>query len=183
MDNFLLASSSKEENECLKAQMRTKWTLSDLREAHFCVGIAITYNRNGHTISLSQTALIDKIINQFGQADTNPVSTLMDPGLKLSRPDLSTLTEEERQSLLKLPYRSLVSALIYLAIVTRPDIAYAVQQLTQFLDCYSFTHWHAAIRVARYLKGTRTMWLTIGGNNGTNFLRFSDSDWANCPNT
>ena len=149
VDDFLLTSSSKEENERLKAQMRTKWTLSDLGEARFCVGIAITHNRNRCTISLSQTALIDKIINQFGQVDANPVSTPMDPGLKLSRPDLSTLTEEECQSLLKLPYRSLVGALIYLAIATQPDITYAVQQLTQLLDCYSFTHWHAAICVAR----------------------------------
>ena len=183
VDDFLLASSSKEENERVKALMRTKWSLSDLGEAKFCLGIAITRDRSKRTISLSQTTLIDKIIHQFGQTDANPVAVPMDPGLKLSRPDLSALSEEERQYLSKLPYRSLVGALIYLAIGTRPDIAYAVQQLSQFLDSYTSDHWNAAIRVVRYLKGTRNLQLVLGGNSTIKLLGFSDSDWANCLNT
>jgi len=43
----------------------------------------------------------------------------MDPGLKLSQPDLSTVSDEERIQLNQLPYRSLVGRLIYLAIGTQ----------------------------------------------------------------
>ena len=106
VNDFLLVSSSKEENECVKVLMRSKWALSDLGEAKFCVGIAIAHDRNKRTISLSQTALIDKIIDQFSQKDTNPVAVLMDPGLKLSCPNLSVLSKEEHQYLSNLPYRS-----------------------------------------------------------------------------
>lgn len=183
VDDYLSAASSKEENETFKEQMRTRWTISDLGEAKFCLGIAISRDRTNHTIHLSQTAFIDKLTAQFGQTDAKPTSVPMDPGLKLSRPDLSQLSNEERAHIAKLPYRSLVGGLLYLAIGTRADITYAVQQLSQFLDCYTTIHWDAAIRVLRYLKATRTLKLTLGGKNNIQLIGYSDSDWANCPNT
>ena len=181
VDDFLLVSSLEEENEAFKHQMHTKWELSALGKARLCVGIAIKRDRSTRSIYLSQTALIDKLVTQFGQKDANPATLPMEPGLKLRRPDLSALSEEERQTLEKLPYRSLVGALIYLAIGTRIDIKVDVQQLTQFLDCYSFEHWNAAIQLVRYLKGSRTLWLKLGGANKIKLIGYSDSDWANCP--
>jgi hypothetical protein len=71
---------------------------------------------------------------------------------------------------------------LYLAIGTRLDISYAVQQLLQFLDSYSYTHWHAVTHVLRYLKGMRNLHLTLGGSQ-INLLGFTDSDWANCMDT
>lgn len=81
------------------------------------------------------------------------------------------------------PYRSLVGSLMYLAIGMRPDIAHAMQQLCRHLDCYRPVHWEAAKRVARYLKGTRTMKLVLGGDHTARLLGFTDSDFANCPDT
>jgi hypothetical protein len=72
---------------------------------------------------------------------------------------------------------------MYLAIGTRPDIAYAVQQLCKFLDCYGSVHWEAAKRVARYLKGTRTIGLVLGGDHTARLLGYTDSDLANCIDT
>ena len=62
-------------------------------------------------------------------------------------------------------------------------ITYAIQQLSQFLDSYSFIHWNAAVQVVHYLKGTRDLHLTLGGNNKINLLGYMDSDWANCLDT
>lgn len=107
----------------------------------------------------------------------------MDPGLRLQCPDRTKLSTEDQNALSKIPYCSLVGCLLYLAIGTQPDIAYPVQQLSQFLDNYSFLHWHAAIRVVRYLKGTKDLKLHLGGNNEVNILGYMDSDWANCLDT
>jgi hypothetical protein len=107
----------------------------------------------------------------------------MEPGLKLRRPDKRSLSVEDIAALLKLPYRAVVGSLIYLSTATRPDIAYAVQQLSRFLDCYSFVHWNAAIRVIRYLKGTRNFKLQLGGTNEIKLTGYTDSDWANCLDT
>ena len=63
--------------------MHRVWTISDLGTIHFVVGITITGDRPNHTVMLSQTALIDKIVTQFGQKNTSPAPVPMDPGLKL----------------------------------------------------------------------------------------------------
>lgn len=183
VDDFLSIASTKDENDRFKEQMKKTWTISELGEARFVVGIAITWNREQRTVMLSQTALIDKIILQFGQKDASPLSVPMDPGLKLRRVDRTTQSQEDQSQLTKLPYRSLVGCLLYLAISTRPDISYAVQQLSQYLDSYSFIHWNAAIRLVRYLKGTRELKLHLGGTNPVELLGFTDSDWANCLDT
>ncbi len=81
------------------------------------------------------------------------------------------------------PYHSLVGSLMYLAIATRPDIAYATGCLTSFMDCYQPKHWAAAIHILRYLKGMRLYSLTLGGWNSLSLLGYSDSDYANCIDT
>jgi hypothetical protein len=81
------------------------------------------------------------------------------------------------------PYRELVGSLNYLAVTTRPDIAYAVGRLASFLNCYREEHWAAAIRVLRYVKGTRSLSLILGGSSPLNLVGYADADWANCPHT
>ena len=82
----------------------------------------------------------------------------------------------------KLPYRLLVGCLLYIAIASRPDIAFAVQQLSQYLDNYDTSHWNAGICLVRYLKGTKDLKLHLGGPAIT--LRgFTDADWASCIDT
>ena len=163
VDDFLSIADQLSANERFKSQMQEIWKILSSGEARYCVGIGITRDCEKHTVSLSQTALIDKIIRQFGQQDSYPINSPMDPGLKLRRPDKKGISSEDRYRLDKLPYRSLVGCLIYLSIGTRPDISYAVQQLLQFLDSYTYAHWNAALQVVRYLKGTRDLRLTLGG--------------------
>lgn len=113
------------------------WTISDLGTAKFVRGIAISWNPELHTVALSQTTLIDKIVSQFGQTDASPLSAPLELGQKLQRVDQSTSMPDVHGKLAELPYWSLVRCLLYLTISTCPDISYAVQQLSQFLDSYS----------------------------------------------
>ena len=178
--SYLLLPS---ENDAFEAQMSKIWTILALGEARFCIGIAISRNREAQTISLSQTTLIDRIITQFGQQDAYPIKTPMDPGLKLRRPNSSNTTSNDKLELSKYPYQLLVGCLLYLSVASRPDITYTVQQLSQFLDSYSYAHWGMAIRVVWYLKGTRELKLVLGGQNPISLVGFTDSDWANCLDT
>lgn len=107
----------------------------------------------------------------------------MDPGLKLRRANYKRMSKDELDKIKKLPYRSLVGCLLYLSIGTCPDITYSVQQLSQYLDCYSYAHWNAAIHVVHYLSGTWQLKLHLGGTNQISLLGFTDSDWANCLDT
>ncbi|KAG5729851.1 Copia protein [Termitomyces sp. T112] len=155
IDDFLSIASSKGENNRFKAQMHEAWTISDLGTPRYILGI---------------------------QKDAHPLSLPMEPGLKLRRPNCNVQTQEEKCAIAKLPYRSLVGCLLYIAVTTHPDIAYTIQQLSQFLDNYDRTHWNASIRLVRYLKGTQNLKLHLGGPSVVP-RGFTDADWASCLDT
>ena len=50
-------------------------------------------------------------------------------------------------------YRQLVGSLVYLT-VTRPNISYAVHQVSQYLSAPRSSHYTAILRILQYLKGT-----------------------------
>ncbi|TFY52252.1 hypothetical protein EVJ58_g10120 [Rhodofomes roseus] len=185
VDDFLLTASTSAAKEEFKEELRRKWAIADLGEARFCIGIQIDRDRASRSVAVSQTALIDKIIKEFRMdgPDCAPMSTPMDAGLRLSRTMHAPKTQDEKDRASRLPYRSLIGCLMYLAIGTRPDIALAVQQLSQFLDCYGSIHWDAAKRVVRYLKGTRTLRLVLGGADAANLNGYADASHAGCYDT
>ncbi|KAL7281589.1 hypothetical protein ACG7TL_004906 [Trametes sanguinea] len=181
VDDFLAIASTTAAGDRFKADLRRAWTITDLGEARFCIGIALDRDRAARSIRLSQTALIDRIILQFGLTDAHPVATPLDLR-KLSRAD-SPSTVSAKATASAWPYRALVGSLNYVAVGSRPDISFAVQQLAQFLDCYGHAHWEAAKRVVRYLKGTRNLGLYLGGPRPAFLLGYTDSDHGGCPDT
>lgn len=68
---------------------------------------------------------------------------------------------------------------MYLAVCTRPDIAHAVSYLSQYNDCHDSSHWSAAKRVLRYLKGTRNVGLSFKKTTKS-LIGYVDANWANC---
>ncbi|XP_055806861.1 uncharacterized mitochondrial protein AtMg00810-like [Solanum dulcamara] len=79
-------------------------------------------------------------------------------------------------------YQKLIGKLIYLTI-TRPDICYAIQVLSQFTQRPKQSHLDVAIRVVRYLKGSPGLGLFFPSNTTSELAIYCESDWAICPNT
>jgi hypothetical protein len=72
---------------------------------------------------------------------------------------MAPTSAEERRSMAAVPYRTVVGALNYLAHSTRPDIAHAVQQVSQHSQDPGAKHWAAVKQILRYLAGTRALGL------------------------
>ena len=162
VDNIFSIANPPEENVRFWDQLKSKWDISDLGPAKFALGIGI--ERDADYLSLSQTAFIDCVIEQFGQADAHPADTPMVAGLQLRHPDkLAPTPSKVAEWVACTPYQELIGSLNYIAVTTRPDIAFAIGRLASFLDCFRQEHWSAAIRVLHYLKGTRTLSLVLGG--------------------
>lgn len=87
----------------------------------------------------------------------------MDPNVMLSRSQCPTALADIAK-MRKIPYREAVGSLMYAAIGTRPDIAFAVSTLAQFNDNPGWVHWDAVKRVFRYLLGTKALSLVYGGD-------------------
>lgn len=75
-----------------------------------------------------------------------------------------------------------VGRLLYLT-VTRPDIAYSVNYLSQFMQHPRSTHMDAAFRVLRYLRGTINHGIFLSSSCSLQLQGYTDSDWAGCPTT
>lgn len=73
-------------------------------------------------------------------------------------------------------YPALIGSLLWVARCTRPDTAFAVNKLSQFLRDPSISHWDSALRVLRYLHTTKHLRLRLGGD--LTCAGYSDADWA-----
>ncbi|KAJ3570525.1 hypothetical protein NP233_g4340 [Leucocoprinus birnbaumii] len=164
--------------------MRSTWEFKDLGKVKFCVGIAFTRDRETRKISLSQTTLIEKIATNFLEPPIYPTHSSMDPNVKLQCPDTTEkLSIADVKWLKALPYCSLVCSMMYIASGSRPNVAYVVSKLAQYLDCYCDAHWDTALQVAQYLYTTKDMKLWLGGENPNCLIGFSDSSYTDCPDT
>jgi hypothetical protein len=108
----------------------------------------------------------------MGMTDCKPVKTPVDPDSHLVK------ATEEEVGVDQQVYQSMVGSLMYLAMCTRPDIAYAVGTLARFSSRPNKTHWIAAKRVLRYLKGTASHGIVFRGGMSGNCVGYSDADWA-----
>ena len=99
----------------------------------------------------------------------------MDPNVKLSQ-DERELHDDPT------PYGRMIGKLLYLTI-TRPDLSYAINRLSQFLDKPRLPHLQAVHRVIQYLKATVGQSLFFSSFSAVKLKGFADSDWGACPDT
>ena len=113
------------------------------------------------------------MLNKFGFEQCKAVNTPVTSGTKLLKAtDESGLTDATL-------YQSAVGSLLYLSGLTRPDIAYAVNNVAHFCSRPTMEHWIALKRIFRYLKGTSEYGLVYFNNKDENILAaYSDADWA-----
>jgi len=104
----------------------------------------------------------------------NPVSTPAEPNAKKNLPEAKQIDKRIERS-----YRQLVGALTYLAVATRPDIAYVTSYLGQFNHNHTEEHWSAAKRVLRYLRGTINLGLHFRHSLDP-VVGYTDADWGEC---
>ncbi|GBL82432.1 Syntaxin-binding protein 5 [Araneus ventricosus] len=132
-----------------------------------CLGIE--FNQTNSKITMSQSNYIKELLERCNMLECNTVSTPMALGTKLC---IATTPDD------KLPYRELIGSLNYLPVCTRPDIAYSISKLSQYLTCYDKSHWLAAKKVLRYLKKTINYGLVFELDDKLVY-GYSDSDWGN----
>ncbi|KAJ9547665.1 hypothetical protein OSB04_020208 [Centaurea solstitialis] len=172
VDDIILTASSPTLISMVISKLSSKFPMSDLGPLSFFLGIAASRSKSG--LFLSQSAFAQEILARADMVSCNPCSTPAD-----TRTKLAVDGEPVPDPTL---YRSLAGALQYLTF-TRPDIAYAVQQVCLFMHDPRLPHLNALKRILRYLKGTLSHGLHIKASVVDRLVAYSDADWAGCPNT
>ena len=155
----------------------------DMGFPDYVIGMHIEKDKHDN-ILLNQQLYIETIVRRFNMTDAKPVSTPANSTVKLSK-SMTPPTKSKSREMRQRPYQALVGALLY-AVLTRPDIAVAVN------ECYKYMHepgkamWTVAKRILRYLKHTKHYKLTLKAKelkNGQRTMAFVDSSYADCPDT
>src|SRR5882724_2311928 len=134
-----------------------------------------------HTCHIIVSGHIESIAKHLHLEDAHPVTTPLDPHIVLSK-DLGPTSEEEKIWMKKIPYLTAVGSIIYAATATCPDVAYAIQHLSQFNCNPGNAHWTTAQHVIWYLYATKTRSLVLGGPE-IKLTGWVDSDWGACTDT
>ena len=124
--------------------------MKDLGAAKRILGMQISRDRKKKTLTLSQQAYIEKVLERFQNA--KPVSTPFAIHFRLSK-DMCPKTQDEIDHMSKIPYASAVGSLMYAMVWTRPDIAHAVGVVSRFMENPGKEHWQAVKWILRYLRG------------------------------
>jgi len=139
----------------------------------------VTVDRARQNVLLDQEEFLDELLGKFGIKESTPVPTPM--VARLSGLNAGDKLDSKAHEL----YRTIVGNSLYLGCWSRPDIAFAVSELSRFVSAPCQTHMVAAKHLLRYLNGTKDLGLVYSTPaERTNLLwGYVDSDWAGCPDS
>ena len=134
VDDIIVTGDDASGIRALKSFLRTKFEIKDLGELRYFFGIEVARSKDG--ILISQRKYVLDLLSETGKLGARPAATPIDMSHKLSASD-GTLLED------KGVFQRLLGKLLYLC-MTRPDIAYAVSCISQFMHAPRDTHMAAA---------------------------------------
>lgn len=178
VDDLLLISDTKSGVQQIKSMLASGFKCKDMGEVHYILGLRVRRDRTAKSLTIDQTNYAKSVLEKFNLTHLNPCRTPCDHGSLLSRADCPK-NEDEREQMKNKDYRGLVGSLMYLMTGSRPDIAFAIQCVSKYLNNPGPAHWTAAKRILRYVKGTIGHGLVIDGrSNSSQLCAFVDSDYA-----
>ena len=137
--------------------------------------MGLEVHKDPSSIFLHQHKYTQELIQLAGLQESSSDGTPLEVNVKYH-------VDEGEQLSDPLLYRQLVGSLNYLTI-TRPDLSFAVQQVSQFMHSPRHLHMAAVRRIIRYVKGTASRGLFFPAGSSIQLAAYSDADWAGCPNT
>ncbi|CAI7889794.1 unnamed protein product [Closterium sp. NIES-54] len=174
VDDLVFATADMEALAHVKSELQKRHTCTDLGELTSYLGLRVTRDRAQRTITLTQSHMVQQVLQRFGFTYSSPQSTPLPTGHSLSAPPSDESVEPSG------PYPELVGCLMYLMTCTRPDLAYTLSLLACYVapGRHRKVHWDAAKRVLRYLCSTSGMGLVLGGRARVVLTGHADASWA-----
>jgi len=169
VDYLLLTAKDRTWINNTKVRLHSRYKMSDLGPARKFLSLEIDWLPNGY-IQLHQKPFILNVLQRFNMQECNGVHTPMEPGRRLVAAQDSDKLIDQRE------YQSLVGSLMYIAVRTRPDLAFALSVLSKYNSKPTTDHLLATKRVLRYLMETSGMALVYGSVD--KLIGYTDSDFA-----
>jgi len=174
-DCLVMSNVAQLVNDCLD-HLRGNFNIRVAELGNF---IGLQCERDGEALLIHQQKYIDKLLVRFEMADAKDSELPMSTGVKFSRFGTSDVVSKQ----VSVDYRQAIGALLYLASGSRPDISFAVNVLSRFVNDPRLAHWNGVKQILRYVKYTRAACIRIRRSTVFELKGFSDADLAGCVDT
>jgi hypothetical protein len=167
VDDIIITRNYEEEIKKIKKHLAQEFEVKDLRLLCYFLGIEVSRSTKG--IYLSQRKYVLDLLSETSMSRCHPASTPIESNHHITKEGGSPIDREQ--------YKRLVGCLIYLS-HTRPDIAFAVSVVSQFMHEPSSHHMDALMRIIHYLKGCPGKGLLYTPHGNLKVECYTDADWA-----
>ena len=154
VDDIVMATNSRKLRDELVRKLKELFDVRNEGPLTWLFGTAIDQDITKGTVSIHQTLYIDEVVRAFGTKDLRKQRVV--PSIEEAL-HLMPLPEDQPRNE---NYRSLLGKLLWIAIISRPDISFAVVYLTRFGTCAGDLHLSHAVRIVDYLAATRNKKIT-----------------------
>ena len=167
VDDIVITGDNHEEISHLKTHLAQEFEVKDLGHLRYFLGIEVSRGPKG--MFLSQRKYVLDLLREAGMLGCRPASTPIEQNHRLMA---STGRHVDRER-----YQKMVGKLIYLS-HTRPDIAFVVSAVNQFMHDPRSSHMDEVTRILRYLKGCPGKGLLYTRQGSLQVECYTDADWA-----
>jgi hypothetical protein len=148
----------------VKEYSNNNFSMKDMGEAAYVLGIKIYTDRSRRLLALSQSTYLDKVLKRFNMENSKKVDLPVVKGTSLSVTQ-SLGTGMEKSVMSSIPYASAIGSIMYAMLSTRPDVALALSLTSRYQSNRGMSHWTAVKNILKFLRRTKDMVLVYGGSN------------------
>ncbi|KAK2404463.1 secreted RxLR effector protein [Trifolium repens] len=176
VDDILLIGNDVPTLQQVKTWLGNCFSMKDLGEAAYILGIRIYRDRSRRLLGLSQSTYIDKVLKRFNMHDSKKGFIPMQHGICLSKTQCPS-SKEERERMNEIPYASAIGSIMYAMLCTRPDVSYALSATSRYQSDPGESHWIAVKNILKYLRRTKETFLVYGGEEELSVVGYTDASF------
>ncbi|KAK8705107.1 hypothetical protein V6N13_048715 [Hibiscus sabdariffa] len=176
VDDMLIIGNDIPTLQSVKAWLSSCFSMKDLGEAAYILGVKIYRDRSRRLLGLSQSTYIDKVLKRFNMEASKKGFLPMTHGISLSK-EMCPSTSQERERMSQIPYASAIGSIVYAMICTRPDLSYALSMTSRYQANPGEGHWVAVKNILKYLRRTKDVFLVYGGEEQLSIKGYTDASF------
>ncbi|KAK8523044.1 hypothetical protein V6N12_073755 [Hibiscus sabdariffa] len=167
VDDILIIGNDVPTLQSIKTWLSSCFSMKDLGEAAYILGVKIYRDRSRRLLGLSQSTYIDKVLKRFSMEESKRGFLPMRHCISLSK-EMFPSTPQERERMSQIPYAM---------ICTRPDLSYALSMTSRYQANPGEGHWKAVKNILKYLRRTKDVFLVCGGEEELSIKGYTDASF------
>ncbi|KAK8974997.1 hypothetical protein V6N11_014409 [Hibiscus sabdariffa] len=133
VDDIIIIGNDIPTLQSIKTWLSSCFSMKDLGEASYILGVKIYRYRSRQLLGLSQSTYIDKVLKRFSMEESKRGFLPMRHGISLSK-EMCPSIPQERERMIQIPYASAIGSIMYAMICTRPDLSYALSMTSRYQE-------------------------------------------------